>query len=106
MVTVSSRAFRALSINMSNLRDINGSPTNKTNIVNYCMARETIHKKLELGTLVKLNRTHEYGIVVRIKINWNIYEGKTEKDPFCYGVLVRGKEVSAFGGGLTIIGEN
>tara|TARA_Y100000287_G_C14214411_1_gene352689 strand:+ start:992 stop:1204 length:213 start_codon:yes stop_codon:yes gene_type:complete len=70
------------------------------------MARETIYKRLNTGTLVQLNRTLEYGIVVRVKINWNAYVGEITHDPFCYGVLVRGEEVSAYGGGLTVIGEN
>lgn len=70
------------------------------------MPRETTHKRLEPGTLVQLNRTQEYGIVVRVKINWNVFVGEITNDPFCYGVLVKGEEVSAFGGGLTIIGDN
>ena len=66
------------------------------------MARELVHKRLKPGTLVQLNRTQEYGIVIRVKINW----GAQLDDPFCYGVLVRGEEVSAYGGGLTVIGDN
>ena len=70
------------------------------------MARETVHKRLIPGTLVLLNRTQEYGIVVRVKINWNVFVSEFANDPFCYGVLVKGKEVSAYGGGLTVIGES
>ena len=70
------------------------------------MARETVHKRLIPGTLVLLNRTQEYGIVVRVKINWNVFVSGFTNDPFCYGVLVKGKEVSAYGGGLTVIGES
>jgi len=66
------------------------------------MGRELVHKRLKLGTLVQLNRTHEYGIVVRVKINW---DSKLDS-PFCYGVLVRDEEVSANGGDLTVIGDN
>ena len=66
------------------------------------MARELVHKRLKPGTLVQLNRTQEYGIVIRVKINW----GPQNDDPFCYGVLVKGEEVSAYGGGLTVIGDS
>ena len=66
------------------------------------MARETTHKRLKPGTLVQLNRTQEYGIVLRAKINW----GPLINDPFCYDVLVKGREVSAYGEGITVIGEN
>ena len=66
------------------------------------MARESIHKRLAPGTLVRVNRLSEYGIVIRTKVYW----GPLIEDPFCYEVLVRGKEVSAYGGGFTVIGEN
>ena len=66
------------------------------------MAQETVHKRLRPGTLVRMNRSQEYGIVLRVKINW----GPLVSDPFCYEVLVKGKEVSAYGEGLTVIGEN
>jgi len=70
------------------------------------MPRETIHKRLEPGTLVQLSRTQEYGIVVRVKINWDVFgDGKTNS-PFSYSVLVKGEEVSESEGGLTIIGDN
>ena len=65
------------------------------------MARESIHKRLDPGTLVRVNRLNEYGIVIRTKVYW----GPTIEDPWCYTVLVRGEEVSAYGGGLTVIGE-
>jgi len=66
------------------------------------MARELVHKRLKPGTLVQLNRTQEYGIVIRTKVYW----GPTIDDPWCYTVLVRGEEVSAYGGGLTVIGDS
>jgi len=69
------------------------------------MGRETVHKRLEPGTLVRVNRLNEYGIVIRTRINWNVKTHVTD-DPFCYLVLVRGEKVSAYGGGLTVIGDN
>ena len=66
------------------------------------MARELVHKRLDPGTLVLVNRLNEYGIVIQVKVYW----GPTAEDPWCYTVLVRGEEVSAYGGGLTIIGDS
>ena len=65
------------------------------------MAQERVHKKLKIGTLVKLNHSQEYGIVFRVKINWDYYNNS----PFSYSVLVKGTEVSAGEEGLTVIGE-
>lgn len=69
------------------------------------MGCETVHQKLEPGTLVRVNRLNEYGIVIQLKINWNRTNHVTD-DPFCYTVLVKGEEVSAYGGGLTVIGDS
>ena len=66
------------------------------------MERETIHKRLKSGTLVRVNRLNEYGIVLRVKVYW----GPITDDPFCYEVLVKGEKVSAYGEGLTVIGES
>ena len=66
------------------------------------MARESIHKRLDPGTLVRVNRLNEYGIVIRTKVYW----GDAIDDPFCYDVYVRGEKVSAYGEGLTVIGES
>ena len=66
------------------------------------MGQETIHKRLKPGTLVRVNRLSEYGIVIRTKVYW----GPTIDDPWCYDVLVKGKKVSVYGEGLTIIGES
>jgi len=66
------------------------------------MACESIHKRLKSGTLVRVNRLNEYGIVIRA----NVYWGPTIDDPYCYEVLVKGKKVSAYGGGLTVIGDS
>ena len=63
------------------------------------MGQETIYKKLEPGTLVRVNRLSEYGIVLKAKVYW---------DPMfdvCYEVFVKGETVSAYGEGITIIGE-
>jgi hypothetical protein len=65
------------------------------------MAQERVHKKIKIGTLVKLNHSQEYGIVFRVKINWY----SSNRSPFSYGVLVKGTEVSAGEEGLTVIGE-
>ena len=67
------------------------------------MERETIHKRLQPGTLVRVNRLSEYGIVLRVKVYWGNQFGP--EDPFCYEVLVKGEKVSAYGEGLTVIGE-
>lgn len=69
------------------------------------MARETLHKRLEPGTLVRVNRSNDYGIVLRVKINWGPDRNVID-DPFCYEVLVKGEKVSAYGGGLTVIGDS
>lgn len=65
------------------------------------MEQETTHKRLQPGTLVRVDRLKEYGIVLRTKVYW----GPTQRDPYCYEVLVKGEKVSAYGEGLTIIGE-
>jgi len=54
---------------------------------------------------VKVNRSNDYGIVLRVKINWGSDQNVID-DPFCYEVLVKGKKVSAYGGMLTVIGDN
>ena len=69
------------------------------------MTRERIHKRLEPGTLVRVNRLSEYGIVLRVKINWGSDRNVID-DPFCYEVLVKGEKVSAYGGMLTVVGDN
>jgi len=66
------------------------------------MAYESVHKRLNPGTLVRVNRLNEYGIVIRA----NVYWGPLIDDPYCYEVLVKGKKVSAYGGGLTVIGDS
>ena len=66
------------------------------------MAHESTHKRLEPGTLVRVNRLSEYGIVIRTKVYW----GPKIHDPWCYDVYVKGTEVSAYGGGLTVIGDS
>jgi len=66
------------------------------------MSCETIHKRLEPGTLVCVDRLNDYGIVIRVKVYW----GPRIDDPFCYDVLVRGEKVSEYGGGLTVIGDS
>ena len=48
------------------------------------MEHETIHKRLESGTLVRVNRLNEYGIVLRVKVYW----GPIQNAPYCYDVLV------------------
>ena len=67
------------------------------------MARETTYKKIKPGTLVRINRTQEYGIVLHAKIKWDFAIGQ---GPFCYAVLVKGEKVSVRKGGLTVIGES
>ena len=63
------------------------------------MGQETIHKTLHPGTLVRVNRLNEYGIVLRTKVYWG------PGIDICYEVLVKGEKVSAYGEGITIIGE-
>jgi len=65
------------------------------------MKRETVHKKIKLGTLVRVNRIDEYGIVTR-SFGW----GNLSSDgDICYVVFVKGKEVKAYEEGLTVIGD-
>ena len=67
------------------------------------MVQETIHKRLKPGTLVRVNRLNEYGIVLRVKVYWgNQY---SNDDQYCYEVLVKGEKVSAYGEGFKVIGE-
>ena len=66
------------------------------------MEQETIHKRLEPGTLVRLNRLSEYGIVLNVKVYW----GPLQNDPYCYEVFVKGEKVSAYREGITVIGES
>lgn len=70
------------------------------------MVRERTHKRLKPGTLVCVNRLNEYGIVLSVKINWNLFVGEITDDPYWYNVLVRGEKVSETGGGLTVIGDS
>jgi len=65
------------------------------------MKRETVHKKIKLGTLVRVNRLEEYGIVMR-SYGWG---NLSPENDICYVVFVRGKEVKAYGEGLTVIGD-
>ena len=65
------------------------------------MEQETTRKRLQPGTLVRVDRLKEYGIVLRTKVYW----GPAQRDPYCYEVLVKGEKVSAYGEGLTIVGE-
>ena len=65
------------------------------------MGQETADKRLKPGTLVRINRLSEYGIVLCVKVYW----GPLQNDPYCYEVLVKGEKVSAYGEGITVIGE-
>ncbi len=64
------------------------------------MKRETVHKKIKLGDLVKVERLNEVGIITR-QLHWC----DLAMDEICYVVFVRGKEVKAYEEGLTVIGE-
>ena len=65
------------------------------------MKRETVHKKIKLGDLVKVNRLDEIGIITRA-LQWRALS----MEEVCYVVFVRGKEVKAYEEGLTVIGES
>ena len=67
------------------------------------MAREIVHKKLKLGTLVRINDSEDIGIVT--SAYWNSSILSTTKHAFQYRVYVRGKEVRAIREGFTVIGE-
>lgn len=69
------------------------------------MARELTHKRLKPGTLVLVNRLNEYGIVISEKVN---YENLSHlmNCMYSYVVLVKGEKVKAYGGGLTVIGDD
>jgi len=65
------------------------------------MKRETVHKKIKLGTLVRVNRLEEYGIITQ-SYSWGNLSPDSD---ICYVVFVKGREVKAYGEGLTIIGD-
>ena len=67
------------------------------------MAREVVHKKVKVGTLILINQSEEIGIVLGAYWNKRAYE--ITEHAFKYKVYVRGKEVSASREGFTIIGE-
>ena len=64
------------------------------------MKCETVHKKIKLGDLVRVDRLNEVGIVTK-QLSW--FDLSMEE--ICYVVFVRGKEVKAYEEGLTVIGE-
>ncbi len=65
------------------------------------MPRETVKKKLREGTLVRVkNQGNDVGIIIKAWFAWSMSEHDT-----CYVVLVRGREVKAYGEGLTVIGD-
>jgi len=66
------------------------------------MARETVKKKLREGTLVRVgNQGDAVGLVLKAWISWS----SDSIDDICYLVYVRGREVKAYGEGLTVIGD-
>ena len=67
------------------------------------MAREIVHKKLKLGTLIRFNDSNDIGIVVSACLNQNGFDNLNHV--FSYGVYVRGKEVSANKEVFTVIGD-
>lgn len=70
------------------------------NVIIY-MKRETVHKKIKLGTLVRIDRLGEYGIVTQ-SFSWGNLSPDSD---ICYVVFVKGKEVKAYEEGLTVIGD-
>ena len=66
------------------------------------MRCETVYKKLKPGTLVRVNRLNAYGIIISTHCSWPT---NITSDPFCYVILVKGKEVKAYGEGITTIGD-
>jgi len=73
------------------------------NNVIIIMAREIIHKKLKVGTLVRINSSNDVGIVM--SACWNSRAVEKEQHAFQYKVYVRGKEVRANREVFTVIGE-
>ena len=67
------------------------------------MAREIVHKKLKVGTLIRINESKEVGIV--LGAYWNERAVEYMQHAFQYKVYVRGKEVSANREVFTVIGE-
>ena len=65
------------------------------------MKHETVHKKIKLGTWVRVNRLEEYGIITQ-SYSWGNLSPDSD---ICYVVFVKGREVKANGEGLTIIGD-
>ena len=68
------------------------------------MAREIIHKKLKVGTLIRINNSNEVGIILGAK--WNSDAYVTTQHIFKYRVYVRGKEVSERREDFTVVGES
>ena len=73
------------------------------NNVIIIMAREIIHKKLKVGTLVRIISSNDIGIVM--SASWNIRAVEQDQHAFQYDVYVRGKEVRANREVFTVIGE-
>jgi hypothetical protein len=65
------------------------------------MKHETVHKKIKLGSLVKVKSLASYGIVTKL-FNWWQIKNCNE---ICYTVFVKGREVRASEEVLIVIGD-
>ena len=65
------------------------------------MKSETVHKIIKVGALVKVHESNEVGLIIKSTRNWDY-----SPNNMCYVIFVKGKEVKAYGEGLTVIGEN
>ncbi len=64
------------------------------------MSHETVNKQLKVGSLVRLKRTGEVGMVTQEWCRWS----NADTD-ICYVVFVKGKNVKAYEEGLVVVGD-
>lgn len=64
------------------------------------MSHETVNKQLKVGSLVRVKRMGELGVVIGEWCRWT-----NSPSDICYVVFVKGKKVKAYEEGLVIIGD-
>ena len=64
------------------------------------MRYETVNKQLKVGSLVKVTRLGELGVVISEWCRWT-----DSPDDICYVVFVKGRNVKVYEEGLTVVGD-
>lgn len=64
------------------------------------MSHETVNKQLKVGSLVRVKRMGELGIVIDEWCRWT-----NNASDICYVVFVKDKKVKAYEEGLIVVGD-